>query len=295
MSDEWIPDFERALDTMNDIFAVGYVTPAIAHSRSESAIELSWYITSYRFHEITVVLPRDQFVMAVDRPEYDIKLRAFVRSEWLDSLHLQTYSSFGLVDAINVKQELESGTLSRELVAKLRDRFDEIAADDPETLLISFADSVLLKRHWSVGQYNSQITYTYSPEELLHAIGKVQDAYASILKLDSYAVVTQGANLYYDDELVHISKGHVSLNSLGVPFAQLMAIESTARRAIKAGDHPPFSLYLDRSFFLSVHFNREEFARSGGIQRPYKSPFGSREGEYFAHSLDAALHCIRQR
>ncbi len=111
---------------------------------------------------------------------------------------------------------------------------------------VSFADSLLIKGNWTVGHFRSDVSYTYSPEVFVHIFKELQAVYREVLGLDVYAILTQGTNEYYEDSLVHISSGknHVSLNSLGVPFAQLMAIDTSVRTAIKAKEHGRFELYL---------------------------------------------------
>ena len=100
---------------------------------------------------------------------------------------------------------------------------------------VSFADSLLIKSNWRVGHFRSDVSYTYNPEVVVRIIKELQAVYQVVLGLDVYAILTQGTNEYYEDSLVHISSGqnHISLNSLGIPFAQLMAIETSVRAAIR--------------------------------------------------------------
>jgi len=100
---------------------------------------------------------------------------------------------------------------------------------------ISFADSLLLKSNWTVGHYESTVKYTYSPEVFFGLFDELRVLYREELGLEIYAVLTQGSNEYYDDDVTHISASgnHISLNSLGLPFAQLLAIDDAARTAIR--------------------------------------------------------------
>lgn len=114
----------------------------------------------------------------------------------------------------------------------------------------------MLKSNYTVGQYDSDVEYTYEPEKILRLLPDIRAAYQSVLGLEIYAVITQGSNEYYGDSLLHISstKNHISLNSLGLPFAQTQAIEHCARAAIKSSIHPANDLYLDESFYHSLRF-----------------------------------------
>jgi hypothetical protein len=223
-------------------YSIGYYSPAAVRVIGTDSIELSWYPNTFdRFHQIRIEFPRSVFITCVGSWEYDYDPVIFVHGDWLTNLHLRSHSVFALVDAINVKKALASGLLERSKLIELRDRIDEIAAGNPCVAFMSFADSLLLKSNYSVGQYDSDIKYTYDPERILRLLPEIQAAYASVLGLEIYAVVTQGSNEYYDDALLHISSSnnHISFNSLGLPFAQTQAIEHSARTAIKLRVHRP--------------------------------------------------------
>ena len=117
-------------------------------------------------------MPRDAFITCAEVPEYDEKPHVFVRGEWLTGLHLRPYSAFAMIDAIGVKQMLNRGELSSAKLVALRERIDRIAGDNPGAAFVSFADSLLVKTNWSVGKYDSEITYSYEPEALVHLFPK---------------------------------------------------------------------------------------------------------------------------
>ncbi len=145
--------------------------------------------------------------------DYDEKPHVFVKSGWLDHLHLRSYSVFALIDAIDVKDALKKGLLTRGKLVRLRDRIDAIAEQHPDIAFISFADSLLLKSNWHVGQFESEIEYSYEPEIFVRLISEIQTVYREVLGLDIYAVLTQGSNAYYEDPLLHRSEtgNHISL------------------------------------------------------------------------------------
>lgn len=294
MDEKWMPAYEEALLTLfrgGEYDHVGYISYAAARAINGEAIELSWYPNIYdRLHEVRVILPRSQFVTCTECWQYDEKPRIFVRSNWLTNLHLRAYSVFVLIDAIGVKDALVAGTLTRPKLIALRDRIDEISARYPALSFISFADSLLLKSNWFVGQWDSEISYTYEPEIIIRLLPEINAAYHDVLGMVVYAIVAQGSNEYYDDGLLHISatRNHVSLNSLGLPFAQLMAIESAVREAIRKGVHPPTEVYMDENFFRSLRLSHN-FDMSGRPKHAYVAPMASGPSYYFLESRQTLL------
>jgi hypothetical protein len=236
---------------------VGYISYAAVRAIADTALEISWYPNIYdRFHEVTVTLPRSEFVTCVGSSRWDEKPRIFVKRGWLDALHLKNYSVFGFIDAIGVKKAFQRRAITRDHLVALRDSIDELGKSYPQVSFISFADSVLVKSNWSVGHVESTVQYTYQPEVFFAVLKELQDIFQKTLGLSVYAVLTQGQNEYYDDALLHISgtQNHVCLNSLGVPFAQLLAIDAAARENIRHSRHPHADVYMDERFFRSVRF-----------------------------------------
>src|SRR5207253_10855548 len=130
---------------------------------------------------------------------------------------------------------LRKGAIEKQRLAELRERIDQVAAKYPNIFFVSFADSLLLKSNWHVGQYDSPVKYTYEPEPFIIAIADLRRVYHDVFGMAIYAVLTQGSNEYYEDAVFNISESgnHISLNSLGAPFAQLRALEDAARQAIR--------------------------------------------------------------
>jgi hypothetical protein len=296
MDEKWIADYEREwVQVFNsssaDPYTVRYITPVSARSVGDGWVELSWYVNiNDRFHEVPLFLPEDCVVACVDVPAYDEKPHVFVRSAWLADIHEKPLATFALVDAIGIKDLLQKGRLSAASLRALRTRFDDLAAKNPQLGFISFADALIVKQVWSIGQVGSSTRYTYSPESLFPAISDLQSAISDVLGVGAYTVMTQGMNAYDDHAPLHISAhhNHISLNSLGVPFAQLLAIETAARQAIRTGKHGPCGLYMDsllhRSLKLDYGF-RESLALW-----PYESPITRALGAtYVATSIQAVL------
>lgn len=296
MSEFYMKDFDEALAKMLrreecNPSEVGYVSPIAVKKINSSSLELSWYPNTFtRFHEVSITLPKDMVKICVGCWQYDIKPYIFVDHEWLEHLHLREYSVFALVDAIGVKNAIKENLLSKEKLIKLRGKIDELAARHMDVSFISFADSLILKSNWSVGYYNKGVKCSYRPEKIVHIIKEIDCIYQEILDLKIYAVLTQGSNEYYGESLLHISKtkNHVCLNSLGVPFAELLAIESASKKAIKSGVHPPMQLYLDEQFYHSLNF-KFDFKKNEKPKSTYAAIMKSHQPSYFYSTCDALI------
>jgi len=295
----YLEEYEQAMLTFfggADYEYVGYVSFFAANKINASTIELSWYPNTYdRFHEVSVSLPRDQFITCVGCWQYDEKPRIFVKSGWLEQIHLRSYSIFAMVDAIGVKKALEEGPLTRQRLIELRGQIDCLAKEYPDISFISFADSLLLKSNWTVGHHKSDVSYSYKPEIFVRLAHELNDIYQSTLGLQAYAVIAQGSNEYYDDNLLHISESgnHISLNSLGIPFAQIMEIEAAARSSIKNGIHPPSDLYMDEKYFRSLRF-KFEFQKSSQPKCTYQSKMIGTISQYYYSVFNTILENLKE-
>lgn len=259
--------------------AVGF---AAARGGDQHAIQLSWYPNIFtRFHEVAITLPRGKFVRCVGSWRYDEKPHIFVDGDWLNNLYARSYCAFALVDAIGVKNALATGALTREKLLALRGRIDELAARHPSVAFISFADSLLLKSNWTPdGDMAS-----YAPESFIALFCELQAIYREVLGLEAYAVLAQGGNEYYADDLLHTSPSgnHVCLNSLGIPFAQLIEIDRAVRQAIKSGVHGKHELYIDQLFYHSLKFGIG-FDKHAEPHGSYTLPLTGTEGSYYCGS-----------
>lgn len=275
---------------------VGYVGYIAARAIKANIVELSWYPNVHdRFHEVSITLPREKFICCVGSWQCDEKPRIFVKNDWLESIYLRSYSVFALIDAANVKKAIENGELTRARLIELRHQIDCLAEKHVDISFISFADSLLLKSNWSVGHFKSDINYSYEPEVFIHLANEINAIYKKTLNLSTYAVIAQGSNEYYDDQLLHISatKNHISLNSLGVPFAQLMEIEATARKAIKADIHDRAELYMDEKYFHSIKF-KSSFKKNTNPYNSYQTKMMSTPSKYYYSSLEHIIGNLEQ-
>lgn len=271
---------------------VGLVTYAAARRINKSSLELSWYPNIFdRFHELSIVLPRNQFVTCVGCWNQDEKPSIFVKTEWLKNLYLRSYSVFGLIDAIGIKSAINTGALTRRRLQSLRNRMDKLASRYSKISFISFADSVLIKSNWTVGHFKIGTKYTYEPEIFIRLFKEIKTIYREVLQLDIYGIFTQGSNEYYENYLLHISKtkNHICLNSLGIPFAELLAIDQAARDAIKRAVHLPHEIYMDAQYFNSLRLDFES-RRKGCNHSQYISKMNPETvKKYFYCSCDELL------
>jgi hypothetical protein len=294
MDEEWLARYEAswvALFNGAEYENIGRISYGAIRHVDEYGLDLSWYPNIFdRFHEVRVRLPRDQFITCVDCWEYDEKPHVFVRRGWLTNLHLRPFSAFALVDAIGVKKAITRHQLNRENLAELRNRIDYLSGNNRGVSFVSFADSLLLKTNWSVGTFDSSVDYTYEPEVLVKLFPQLSQIYNEVLGLKIYAVVTQGVNEYYDESLIHISPlaNHVCLNSIGLPFAQLLAIDDGVRTALRESLHEPADLYIDEHFYNSLQF-RFGFEKHALPSAKYRAPLSNVAGTYYICNIETVL------
>ena len=151
-----------------------------------------------------------------------------------------------------------------------------------------------MKSNWTVGAFDNNATYTYEPEKVLRVIPELGGAFKAVLGLNIYAIATQGANEYYDEAPMHISRqrNHVCMNSMGVPFSQLLAIDEAVRNALVEGRHAPAELYLDAQLFNSLRFEFE-FKKTDHSKYPYLSPMSKIDNYYYTTDLSTVLGNIK--
>jgi hypothetical protein len=277
MDEKWLGEYEAATIAMFDdsrYRPVGYISYASTRQREPDSIVLSWFPNIHdRFHEVVIRLPLEAFVTCVTTPGWADRPHIFVKGSWLSGLHLRPYSAFALVDAIGVRRALSAGRLGGEALLRMRQRVDAVAAEHSGVAFVSFADSILLKINWFVGHVGTELTYSYSPEILVSIIDSLAQTFLDELGLGIYAAIAQGVNEYHDTQLLHRSDAgnHVSLNSLGLPFAQILSIDGAARSAIRSGAHPGAELYMDEAFYHSLRF-RHGFDKTRLPSAPYIAP-----------------------
>lgn len=302
VSENYLQEFTEAISLISEgevnIYPeVGAVACASIRKINSNSLEISWYPNTYnRFHEVSINLPRNKFRQCIDAWQYDFKPYIFVDHNWLEQLYLKEYSVFALIDAIGVKQAIQDGNITREKLIELRNAIDRLAKAEKNIAFISFADSLILKANWVVGYFDKGITSSYNPEKIIRLIKELEYIYQDILGLPIYAVIAQGHNEYCGESLLHISEtqNHICLNSLGVPFAELLAIESAAKRAIKKEVHTPAQLYLEEQFYHSIQF-QFDFMKNDKPKNSYTPIMKNMDSHYFYTSCDTLLKHLAEK
>lgn len=284
IDENWLEDYEDLFllqgQQYENVGALGY---GAVMSRSHEALDLTFNPNILgRFHEVSVTLPREAVTTCMESPALGDQPHIFVKPSWLANLRLRPYSAFALIDAIGVKDALSRGELDGQKLVNLRDRIDAIAAANPAVAFVSFADNLLRKANWFLGRDDPTLAYSYHPEKLIQLIPQIADAFHDVLGLRVYATITQGVNAYTDISLLHTSpsQNHISLNALGLPFAQLLAIDAAVRTALKNGTHPPNELYIDEQFYYSLRF-RPGFSKHVQPNADYVAPMWAKQRRYF--------------
>lgn len=78
------------------------------------------------------------------------------------------------------------------------------------------------------------------------------------------------------------------MNSLGIPFAQILAIDEAARQAIRSGTHSPHELYMDSHFYNSLRFSHT-FSKSEKPKNGFRPPMSAKAGVYFYSNFKTIL------
>lgn len=276
-------------------YEVGHVSFVSGRKVNHNSLDLSWYPNAHtRFHEVSISVPKDKIMTCVGCRQYDVEPYIFVQREWLEQLYTREYSVFALIDAIGVKEAIQNNLLTKDLLIELRNKIDNLAEQHSDISFISFADSLILKSNWSVGYFHKGIECSYEPESILKIISEIQEIYRDVLGLEIYSVLTQGSNEYYEEPLLHISqsKNHICLNSLGVPFAELLAIESAVKSAIKDGTHAPSELYMDEQYYHSLNFEFG-YKKNEKPKNTYRAIMKTEEPSYFYASCSGIMKNLR--
>ena len=277
-------------------YEVGRITRIHVAEITDAGAEISWYANTHdRFHEVKCVLPKEAFVTAACAYRYERRVSVFVKTDWLRKLHLQNNSIFAMIDVANMTKAIKSGKIKHENLIALRNSLDEISGRYPLVAFISFADSLLIKTNWTSGMIDTEVGYTYCPENLIILFKELQKIYQATLGVKIYGVFAQGANEYYDGPILNFSdtRNHISLNSLGLPFAQLLNIDCAARKAISDGAHPPAEIYMDEDFFHSLRFEQHS-CKENWPRAFYAAKLTPNRCEYFLATCEDLMSCLQK-
>ncbi|MRR17661.1 MAG: hypothetical protein EG826_14530, partial [Deltaproteobacteria bacterium] len=187
MSEIYMKEYDQALGKMFkgadcNPYEVGCAGFVATRQINDNSIDLSWYPNTHtRFHEVSISLPKDKFIVCVGCRGYDIRLHIFVYDEWLEHLYTREYSVFALIDAIGVKDAIRNNRLTKQKLLLVRNRLDSLSEKHKNISFISFADSLILKSNWSVGYFPKDIKCSYEPELFLKIIKEIEVIYSEVL------------------------------------------------------------------------------------------------------------------
>jgi hypothetical protein len=292
MAEKWLPEYEAAMMAFlrkeTKEFNVGEVAFVAARRLEGEVMQMSWYPNVFdRFHQVRIRVPRSAFVTAVGCWQIDEKPHVFVKDGWLEDLYGRSYAVFVMIDAIGVKKAIFADQLTPARLLELQAGVDDLAGANPDMAFVSFADSLLVKANWQPLAAKGD-SADYQPERLLQVLIDVQELYRRVVGLHTYAVIAQGGNEY--GALMHRSESgnHLSLNSLGLPFAQIRSIDDTVRNALRSGQHAAAEVYMDSDFFHSLKLDFK-FDKTSLARGTYTAPLASGPAQYVMASRDLLM------
>lgn len=213
-----------------------------------------------RFHGVCKkILPKDfvccfQFYSAGEKPFI------LVSQEWFNNIQMDNYSIYAMVDIAGIKDYLlKHGSIEDEVIINYKRAVDKISEKESTYTFITFTDNIFIKKNWnSSGQ---EYLDSYKPEHMLQIIKELQTEIYNVFKLASYAIVTQGLQLFKDNEtlLQSNTSNHFFIGSVATPFIELFDIETAIRNKIKSNPEFKQNLYLSESFYISLRFNTLHF------------------------------------
>jgi hypothetical protein len=233
-----------------------YRFASITHN-SDKLIDLFLEINIHtRFHGIHKKLPKTKFRFCIEFWSWGERPYLIVDQKWLNAFLNDTYSIYALIDFIGVRSIIEEhGIIPKKYIKKLKKNLHVLSVKHSNYLFVTFADNLIIKTNWSgeKEKYNN----SYKPELFLKLIENVFSIIKSSINLDSYAVISQGANFIEED----LSNNSINTNnyfffdSISTPFIELFEIDDNVRKSIKKKIISAKTLYLSESFLLSLKFN----------------------------------------
>ena len=247
-----------------------------------------------RWHTIKISLPISIFRVAYLAHTSETRAQIVVKEEWFKKLKEYSYSVYCIIDFIDMKKILSKlGSISAEQLNRIKYIVDVFATANPDYIFMSFADNILIKTNWKM-DYKGNTTI-YNPEKLLRLIQKLRREIKLELGIDSYSIVSQGAN-YVDENFVNLEpivKNHFFLPSLSTSFIEIFEIDNDIRNKIKSQELKRSEVYLENSFYQSTN-RKFDFGDEPNWHNLYK--FYSRtlkiELEYSALSFEQCSDLI---
>lgn len=293
-SDRFIPVFEEAwlrefskVPSEEGPYDVCPFQPFVPYLKIENNLQGSFVMDRmYRYHEVSYSLPLKEITCIVEIPDSEKYPFIFVSDEWFQEFLKGHVTTYALIDAIGVRSLIQKDSSAlKNLMPKLMLEIDIVAAKFPHILFMSFADSVILKSNSPAAS-----AAKYKPEELLYCYVEIDAAMKKILGLPAYGIFTQGINLFSGERLFHLSatQNHVSILTLGSPFAELMKIDQQVKENIRKQIHGPSTGYFSSDFYFSL---MTEFDRRKSRDEAH---LFTDDESYFVEDIDKLMLYIRK-
>ncbi len=252
-----------------------------------------------RYHGVCKKLLKKDFEYCFQYYTCGEKPYIVVNQEWFDRIRSDNYASYIMIDIIGVKKYLsENGYISKSVITKYKEAIDLIAEENAEYTFITFTDNIFIKADWKAIKpiYNK----SYKPEYLLQLTKKIEDIIKSVFGLDSYAIITQGVQLFDNDSelLLNSISNHFFVCSIATPFMELFDIDNNIKNEIHKtdGTFTKSNLYLSEAFVASLKLKSLDIKRNEiGTNYEYTGNMsGVSLDSYKAINLEQILDLIKE-
>lgn len=257
-----VPYWKKYLSELESIHPNNYIEYRYGTCKhiDEENIDVFLEITiSERFHGINKTLHKDDYIFCFQCKYWDERTYIVVSQEWFDSIKNDNYSCYGMIDIIGIRKMLkDKGKIPKTIIDDYCKKVNEFASKNKDFLFISFTDNLFIKTNWT--SFGIDYNKTYNPEKIILLIEELMNIIKDTFGLNSYAILTQGLHLIENDEKLfrNEQENHFFVGSISTPFVEMFDIENKIFK-IKENDKSILkSLYLSKSFFLSLNFKKFE-------------------------------------
>ena len=215
---------------------------------------------SSRFHTISKTLPTKFFRTAFKVFSSDKRPYIIVDQNWFKNLRNSIYSAYVLIDFVGIRILLnEYGEFPSNTLNSIKAIVDKYCNQNKDLIFLTCADNIIIKSGWEFVSENSK----YQPEMLVITVNQLMAEIKEKTRINSYAIITQGANYVDEKNLTHsvTPKNHFFMSSISVPFIEAFEIDSDIRKRIKNKEIDKMPFYIEQSFYISTkrkHYSSEE-------------------------------------
>ncbi len=249
-----------------------------------------------RFHGVCKKIRKEDFEFCFQY--FNVGERPFivVKQEWVDSLKNDTYSIYCMIDISGIKKYLEKNrVINADIINHYRIGLNKIAETNPDFTFITFTDNIFIKSDWK--STHEEYKRQYNPERLLLVIKDISKIIQETYGLESYAIVTQGVQLFQNNDSYNreLPSNHLFIGSIATPFIEIFDIERTIKKLRKNNSIVLKNLYLSTTLLFSLKIKSYDINKSDiGITHKYLSnDSGVSEDSFVSVDLDELLELIK--